>query len=266
MNIKNKEDQNQDLNTSRINNKNTSAIKIRNLSKTFGSKIVLNDVNLDINEGESVAIIGASGSGKSVLLKCILGLLLPDKGSSVIIRNDEYGKIDIAARLVNPKFQIGMLFQGSALFDSLTIGENVAFEAITYNKMDKKAARELAKEKLSMVELDQNIIDLYPSEISGGMQRRVGLARAIASKPDFLFFDEPTAGLDPITSKTIDLLLRKLCDEMNITTITITHDIKCMNIIADKVAVIAEKTIVWYDKLSDIKYSDHPYVKEFITI
>ena len=240
-------------------------IVVKNLAKTFDTKNVLHNVNFEVRTGESLTIIGGSGSGKSVLIKCIMGLLVPDKGSSVIIQGNEYAEISISERFKN-SLDIGMLFQGNALFDSLTICENITFGIRSKKEIDKEEAREIAKQKLEMVELSANILDLYPVEISGGMQKRVALARAIAHNPTLIFFDEPTTGLDPVTAKKISILIREISKKLNATTIAITHDVRCMNIISDSVAVIAEGTIIWHSKLADLAKTNHPYIQEFILL
>ena len=240
-------------------------IVVKNLAKTFGAKNVLHDVSFEVCTGESLTIIGGSGSGKSVLIKCVLGLLVPDKGSSVVIQGREYSGMSISERFKN-SLDIGMLFQGNALFDSLTICENITFGIRSKKEIDKEEAREIAKQKLEMVELSANILDLYPVEISGGMQKRVALARAIAHNPTLIFFDEPTTGLDPVTAKKISILIREISQKLNATTIIITHDVRCMNIVADSVAVIAEGTIIWHSKLADLAKTKHPYIQEFILL
>ncbi len=239
------------------------AILLQNVSKTFGNKNVLHDVNLEITIGETLVIIGGSGSGKSVLLKCIIGLMLPDLGSSIKIYNNEVANLHISKRqqIISA---LGVLFQGNALFDSLPIWHNICFGLLQTNQITPKQALDLAAEKLDMVGLQKDILDLYPEELSGGMQKRVAIARAIANNPKLIFFDEPTAGLDPVTAKKISILIKNLCTDLKATAITITHDVRCMEAIADTVAAISEGTIIWNGRANDITKATHPYIKEFI--
>lgn len=243
--------------------KQSYKIIVTNLSKTFGTKNVLHGVNLSITEGESLVIIGGSGSGKSVLLKCIVGLLDPDPGSAVLINNNNYTHIHISRRLDNDT-TIGVLFQGNALFDSINIWQNIVFGIAQKYRISEFEARRIASEKLEMVELPQNIMDLYPVEISGGMQKRVALARTIAHNPKLIFFDEPTSGLDPVTSNKISVLIRNIATTIHATTITITHDVRCMKRIADSVAVIANHGIIWHSKLDDLYNTDNSYIRDFL--
>jgi len=221
-------------------------ISIQNLSKTFGSHLVLDNINLDIYDGESIAIIGGSGEGKSVLFKCILGLVLPDTGSKILINKHDFSQIHISKRNRRKKntLKVGVLFQGNALFDSLNIWENIMFEPLLHNKVSRKKAKEVAMEQIRMVELDERIAELYPSEISGGMQKRVALARSIASSPELLFLDEPTSGLDPDTSSKIHHLIRKITSDFKITTITITHDLTAVKIIADRMVQLEGSKLI----------------------
>jgi phospholipid/cholesterol/gamma-HCH transport system ATP-binding protein len=221
-----------------------SNIEIKNLSKTFDGNVVLSNVNLEIKSGESFVIIGGSGSGKSVLIKCIAGLLLPDSGSQIIIDGADYSKKLIAMRS-NFTELFGMSFQGGALFDSMSIWQNITFQIRNSRKITKAAARAIALEKLELVGLDSTVLDKYPIELSGGMQKRAAMARAIAHDPKLLFFDEPTAGLDPIMTNVIAQLIRKLGKKLNATTLTITHDMNCVSQIADNIAMIQDGTIIW---------------------
>lgn len=238
-------------------------IIIKNLSKTFHKNIVLQNINLSIKRQELLVVIGASGSGKSVFLSCIIGLMLPDLQSSIIIDNIECSQIFISKRFKH-NTKLGVAFQSNALFDSLNIWQNITFELTQYSNITKEEAKKIAAEKLQMVELNTNIMELYPSEISGGMQKRVAIARAIANNPDLLFFDEPTSGLDPITSKKISTLIKDICSKIKATAIVITHDIKCMNIVADNVAAIDNHTIIWHGNVKEIYNSNNSYVAEFI--
>jgi phospholipid/cholesterol/gamma-HCH transport system ATP-binding protein len=241
-----------------------SKISVKNLSKTFGKKRVLDQVNLEIAPEESVVIIGGSGSGKSVFIKTIMGLIEPDEGSSVVIDGEDVTHIPIIKR-TNFLDQFGMLFQGGALFDSLKIWENVAFDLIRNVKMPHKQAKEIAAHKLSLVGLEHTL-DLYPSELSGGMQKRAAMARAIAkaNPPKILFFDEPTSGLDPITSQVIIELIASLSKELKATTITITHDMRCLEQIGDKAAMIYKGNIKWQGSGKNIQNSNNEFVDQFI--
>ena len=237
-------------------------IKIRNLSKSFGKKHVLNGVDLDLYKGESLVVIGGSGTGKSVLIKCIQGLLKPDSGSIKIndieIVNENSDVID------SMHSKMGMLFQGGALFDSLTVWENVAFDLIQNRHFNKKEAKIVAIKVLRQVGLGEDIADLYPSELSGGMQKRVGLARAVITKPEIIFFDEPTTGLDPIMADVINDLIIESAKDLGATTLTITHDMASARKIADKIAMLYQGKIIWYGTVKDLDKTDNPYVKQFI--
>ncbi len=239
----------------------TPKIRLENLKKSFGSNHVLKDVNLTIEKGESLVVIGGSGTGKSVLLKNILGLLRPDGGKIFIdgqdvlsLKNSEKDEV---------LGQIGMLFQGGALFDSLPVWENVAF-GLLQRGVPTKEAHQTAIEKLLAVGLTEKTATLMPAELSGGMQKRVGLARAIATSPAILFFDEPTTGLDPIMRTVIDSLIIKCVKELGATAITITHDLISARAIADKVAMLYDGQIIWTGPIKDLEKSKNPYLKQFI--
>jgi phospholipid/cholesterol/gamma-HCH transport system ATP-binding protein len=237
-------------------------IEISGLFKSFGPKKVLRGVDLTVGTGESVVVIGGSGSGKSVLLKCILGLMRPDSGS---IRIDGEESVDLsrsARERVRAKF--GMLFQGSALFDSLRVWENVAFGLIQGDRMARRLAKDVALRKLGAVGLDGQVSELFPSELSGGMQKRVALARAIAREPKIIFFDEPTTGLDPIMSDVINKLIVKCVRDLGATAVSITHDMVSARHIADRIAMIHEGRIIWNGPAKDIDRSDNPYVDQFL--
>ena len=203
-------------------------IKITNLHKAFGKKHVLSGVDLDINKGESLVVIGGSGTGKSVLIKCIQGLLTPDSGSILVDDQEVVGLDEDEKEALHSK--MGMLFQGGALFDSLSVWENVAFDLLENKKAPKKAAKNEAIRVLRSVGLAPDVADLSPSELSGGMQKRVGLARAIASKPEIIFFDEPTTGLDPIMADVINDLIIESVKGLGATALTITHDLSLIHI------------------------------------
>ncbi|MBQ2885504.1 MAG: ATP-binding cassette domain-containing protein [Alphaproteobacteria bacterium] len=237
-------------------------ISIRNLHKRFGKKQVLNGVDLDLYKGESLVVIGGSGTGKSVLIKCIQGLLTPDSGSICIDGVEIVGEHHNVIDQMHSK--MGMLFQGGALFDSLTVWENVAFDLIQNRGFSKKKARIVAIKVLRQVGLGSDIADLYPSELSGGMQKRVGLARAVITRPEIIFFDEPTTGLDPIMADVINDLIIESAKDLGATTLTITHDMASARKIADKIAMLYEGKIIWYGTVKDLDKTSNPYVKQFI--
>jgi phospholipid/cholesterol/gamma-HCH transport system ATP-binding protein len=237
-------------------------IRLRGVKKAFGRKQVLNGVDLDVGVGESVVIIGGSGSGKSVTLKCILGLLEPDAGSIQVDGEEVIGMAGHDRDRVNTKF--GMLFQGAALFDSLPVWRNVAFGLLARKDVDRKTARDIAVQKMGLVGLKPEVATLFPSELSGGMQKRVGLARAIASDPEIIFFDEPTTGLDPIMSDVINDLIVKITREMGVTALSITHDMASARKIAHRIAMIYEGKIIWAGSTQDIDRSGNAHVDQFI--
>ncbi|SHE44105.1 phospholipid/cholesterol/gamma-HCH transport system ATP-binding protein [Ruegeria intermedia] len=236
-------------------------IRLENVHKAFGDNHVLRGVNLEIPTGTSMVIIGGSGTGKSVALKCILGLIKPDSGKIYVDGQDaETGDRDAFLA------RFGMLFQGGALFDSLPVWQNVAFRLLRGSlKRPAHEAREIAIDKLRRVGLRANVADLYPSELSGGMQKRVGLARAIAADPEIIFFDEPTTGLDPIMSGVINDLIREIVTEMGATAMTITHDMSSVRAIADNVAMLHDGVIQWTGPVSQMDSSGDPYVEQFIS-
>ena len=250
---------------SKTSTKKTSAkpmIEMDHVSKTFGTKTVLKDINLTINKGESMVIIGGSGSGKSVTLKCILGLMDNDSG---IIKVDgrDIADMDSDERhaLMN---KFGMLFQGGALFDSLPVWENVAFGLIHGRKMGRIQARKIALEKIDAVGMGASVADLYPAELSGGMQKRISLARAIATNPEIIFFDEPTTGLDPIMADVINDLIVKCVKDLGATALSITHDMASARKISDKVAMLYQGEIIWTGPVKDLDKSGNEYVDQFI--
>jgi phospholipid/cholesterol/gamma-HCH transport system ATP-binding protein len=240
----------------------TPKVEVRGLSKAFGRKQVLHDLDLTINAGESLVVIGGSGTGKSVLIKNIIGLMTPDTGS-IRIDGEEVTEMSVREReRVTRKF--GMLFQGAALFDSLPVWENVAFGLIQAQGTGRRAARKAALEAMALVGLDADIADRSPAELSGGMQKRAGLARAVATHPDILFFDEPTTGLDPIMGSVIDNLIVKSVRELGATALTITHDMASARRIADNVAMIHAGRIVWHGPVGMIDRSGNEIVDQFI--
>ncbi|MBX6367704.1 MAG: ATP-binding cassette domain-containing protein [Rhodospirillales bacterium] len=239
-----------------------SKIEIRGLKKSFGRKVVLDGLDLDVAERESLVVIGGSGTGKSVMLKCILGLLEPDAGSIKIDGREVVGLSSREREKLMQKF--GMLFQGGALFDSIRIWENVAFGLIQGRGMDRKAAKEIALSKLRAVGLGPEVAELRPSELSGGMQKRVALARAIAAEPEIIFFDEPTTGLDPIMSDVINDLIVKCVREVGATAVSITHDMASARKIADRIAMLHRGRIIWQGPAAEIDSSGNPYVEQFV--
>ena len=237
-------------------------IKISGLHKAFGEKKVLNSLDLEIGVGESLVVIGGSGTGKSVLLKSILGLLRPEKGS-ILIDGEE--SVNCSARKRQSLMKkFGMLFQGGALFDSLSVWENVAFALIQSRGVNRTEAKKIALDKLAQVGLTPQVGDLSPAELSGGMQKRVGLARAIAVQPEIIFFDEPTTGLDPIMGDVINDLIIKSVRELGATALSITHDMASARKIADRIAMIHEGRIIWAGPVAEIDRSGNPYVDQFI--
>ncbi|MCZ7677012.1 MAG: ATP-binding cassette domain-containing protein [Roseovarius sp.] len=235
-------------------------IELADVHKAFGSNRVLQGVNLSIPRGSSLVIIGGSGTGKSVALKCILGLIRPDSGL-ITLDGKDVTEGDRDAFLA----RFGMLFQGGALFDSLPVWQNVAFRLMRGSlKRPKSEAREIAIEKLRRVGLKREQADLFPAELSGGMQKRVGLARAIAAEPEIIFFDEPTSGLDPIMSGVINDLIREIVTEMGATAMTITHDMRSVRAIADNVAMLHDGVIQWTGPVSQLDCSGDPYLDQFI--
>lgn len=238
-------------------------IELKNVIKSFGSKKVLQGVDLVVPKGSSTVIIGGSGTGKSVTLKCVLGLIQADSGSILIDGIETVGASARERDELMRKF--GMLFQGGALFDSLPVWHNVAFGLIHGNRdMNKDDAKILAIEKLDAVGLGKNVADLYPAELSGGMQKRVALARAIATNPEIIFFDEPTTGLDPIMADVINDLIVKCVKELGATAMTITHDMASARKIADHVAMIHLGKIIWTGSIDELDNSGNPYVEQFI--
>lgn len=234
-------------------------IRLSQLYKSFGSKEVLRGVDLSVSRGESLVIIGGSGSGKSVILKCILGLISPTGGEILLQGKKGPWRSD------NGDFpRIGMLFQGGALFDSLTVIQNVAFGLINGLKKPKEEAHKIALEKLKAVGLTEEVASLMPSELSGGMQKRVGLARAIATNPEILFFDEPTTGLDPIMRSVIDDLIAKCVKGLGASAITITHDLVSAQTIADRVAMLYQGKIIWTGTPKELFTSKNPFVAQFV--
>jgi phospholipid/cholesterol/gamma-HCH transport system ATP-binding protein len=235
-------------------------ISLRGVKKSFGDNHVLRGVDLEIARGTSMVIIGGSGTGKSVALKSVLGLVVPDAGT-IEVDGEDVTRVERDAFLA----RFGMLFQGGALFDSLPVWQNVAFR-LQWGSLKRPAqeARDIAIEKLRRVGLKPDVADRLPAELSGGMQKRVGLARAIAAEPEIIFFDEPTTGLDPIMSGVINDLIREIVVEMGATAMTITHDMTSVRAIADNVAMLHDGVIQWTGPVADMDAAGDPYVDQFI--
>ncbi len=237
-------------------------LKLEGIEKSFGRNNVLRGVDLDVAPGQSLVVIGGSGSGKSVMLKVALGLMTPTAGKVLFDGHDvtnSTGKTRESMRA-----RVGMLFQAGALFDSLTVWENVAFRLINADGVKRRDARERAIETLKKVRLGSEVAGLYPAEISGGMQKRVSLARSIISEPDLIFFDEPTTGLDPITADAINDLIIEQVRGLGAATVTITHDMSSARKIADEVAMLFEGRIIWRGKADDVDHSGNDFVDQFV--
>jgi phospholipid/cholesterol/gamma-HCH transport system ATP-binding protein len=240
----------------------TPKIQLIGVKKRFGAKVVLDGVDLTIEPRSSLVIIGGSGTGKSVTIKCILGILRPDEGT-ILVDGEDITHINGGARdRVMRKF--GMLFQGGALFDSLPVWENVAFGLIQGRGVGRKQARDIAIQKLAKVGLTEDVAFLSPSELSGGMQKRVGLARAIAADPEIIFFDEPTTGLDPIMADIINHLIVSTVKDVGATALSITHDMVSARKISDRIAMLYGGKIIWQGPTGEIDNSGNPYVEQFI--
>jgi phospholipid/cholesterol/gamma-HCH transport system ATP-binding protein len=238
-----------------------SMIRMEQIHKSFGSNHVLRGFDLEIAKGSSMVIIGGSGTGKSIALKCVLGLVQQDSGTVFVDGKNASDVSDRDAFLA----RFGMLFQGAALFDSLPVWQNVAFRLLRGSlKRPRDEARAIAIEKLRRVGLKPDVADRFPAELSGGMQKRVGLARAIAAEPEIIFFDEPTTGLDPIMSGVINDLIREIVVEMGATAMTITHDMTSVRAIADNIAMLHEGVIQWTGPVADMDQSGNPYLEQFI--
>jgi phospholipid/cholesterol/gamma-HCH transport system ATP-binding protein len=237
-------------------------LKLEGVEKGFGAKQVLRGVDLEVARGQSLVVIGGSGSGKSVMLKNALGLMTPDKGRILFGGEDVTNATGKARETMRAR--IGMLFQSGALFDSLTVWENVAFRLINSEGTRRKDAKERAIETLKKVRLGSDVASLYPAEISGGMQKRVSLARSIISEPDLIFFDEPTTGLDPITADAINDLIVEMVRGLGAAAVSITHDMASARKIADEIAMLFEGRIIWRGKAADVMNSGNAYVDQFV--
>ena len=236
--------------------------RLRDVHKAFGDKVVLDSIDLDVGVGESVVVIGGSGTGKSVTIKCIQGLLHPDSGSIQVDGVEVVGMAGREREQINRKF--GMLFQGAALFDSLPVWENVAFGLLAEKRVDRDEAEEIAIAKLAQVGLPPDVGTLFPAELSGGMQKRVALARAIAADPEVIFFDEPTTGLDPIMADVINELIVKITREVGATALSITHDMVSARKISDRIAMLYQGKIIWAGPTAEIDTSGNEFVDQFI--
>jgi phospholipid/cholesterol/gamma-HCH transport system ATP-binding protein len=240
----------------------TPKIELKGVKKRFGPKIVLDGVDITVNAGDSLVIMGGSGSGKSVTIKCVLGILRPDAGT-IKVDGEEVTRLSGRRRdAFLSKF--GMLFQGGALFDSLPVWENVAFGLIQGRGLGRAHARDIALEKLARVGLGPEVANLSPAELSGGMQKRVGLARAIAADPQIIFFDEPTTGLDPIMADVINHLIVSTVRDLGVTALSITHDMASARKISNRIAMLYKGRIIWDGATKDIDNSGNPYVEQFI--
>ncbi len=241
----------------------SAMIEMTGVTKAFGPKRILRGVDLSVGRGQSTVIIGGSGTGKSVTLKCVLGIIRPDAGKIHVDGEDvTYAR---GRKRETQLDKMGMLFQGGALFDSLPVWQNVAFRLLQgTRKKTRDEAHEIAVEKLRRVGLTPDVADQFPAELSGGMQKRVGLARAIAAEPEIIFFDEPTTGLDPIMADVINDLIREIVVEMGATAMTITHDMTSVRKIADRVAMLHEGVIQWEGPVAEIDTTDNPYVHQFV--
>lgn len=237
-------------------------VQVENLSLSLNGREILKDINFEVLQGEIFTIVGGSGSGKTSITKCIVGLWKPTEGKVEVFGKD-INTLSIK-ELDSLRKDIGYVFQGSALFDSLKVWENVGFYYLERTNMSQKEIRQLALEKLRLVGLDEDVLELYPSELSGGMKKRVGIARAIATDPKLIIYDEPTSGLDPITSRMIDDLILSLRDKMGTTSIVVSHDLISAFSISDRIMVLKDGRTVQIGSPQDILSSEIPFVKEFL--
>ena len=245
------------------NNKSASPIiKIEGLSKHFNGQVVLADVNLEVFEGETIVILGASGSGKTVLMNLLIGLLEPDAGR-IVIDGEDVTTFKSESPWDQTRLKMGFLFQGAALYDSMTIGENISFALEQHRKLTDEEVRNIVEDKLRLVELE-GVEDKMPSELSGGMQKRAALARAIAFEPRIIIYDEPTTGLDPIRAKNISDLIVRLQRELHVTSVVVTHDLVCTSIVADRLALLHEGKFLFVGTMEDLRQNKHEYVCEFL--
>ena len=238
-------------------------IKIKNVSKYFGAKVALKNINLEIHDGETLAIIGGSGSGKSTLLRLMIGLIQPTEGE-IWIGNEEISKMT-EEEITKIRLKMGMVFQYSALFDSMTVGDNVAFGLVEHTNLDKAEIQKIVREKLHQVGLE-GVENLMPNELSGGMKKRVSLARAIAFEPEIIFYDEPSSGLDPIMTNKIDELIVNTQRALKVISVVVTHDMVSACRIADRIAMIYNGELIAVDNVENFKKIDDPRVKEFFRV
>lgn len=236
-------------------------IEVRGLLSQFGERVIHQDLNLDVERGEVLGVVGGSGTGKTVLLNTIIGLKEPEGGSVRILGHDRTEMTK--AQEADVERRTGILFQQGALFSSLSVIDNVASPLVEHTKLSREVIRELAEMKIAMVGLKPESHHLKPAELSGGMRKRVGLARALALDPELLFLDEPTAGLDPIGAAAFDELIRQLSDDLGLTVFMITHDLDSLYAITDKVAVLADKHVVAKAPVRELEHSDHPWIREY---
>ena len=239
-------------------------IEIKHLQKTFGEKHVLKDVNLTIPKGKTTCILGGSGSGKSTLIKCLIGLL-DVSGGQILVDGRDITRIKSEVKLAAVRRRFGYLFQEGALFDSMTVGQNVTFGLKYLTDVSEQDYPKIIKEKLALVGLQEDVAKLNPSELSGGMKKRVSLARVLAVEPEVILYDEPTTGLDPIMSDIISDLIIDLKNKLGVTSVVITHDMHSAFKIADYIAFLYEGNILLYGTPQDFKHTDNPYVKQFVT-
>lgn len=237
-------------------------IRIESLSKSFDGQRVLDGVNLEVFEGETVVILGASGSGKTVLMSLLVGLLEPDSGR-IIMAGEDVSAFTSDRQWDKMRLKIGFLFQGSALYDSMTVGENISFALEQHMRFTDEEIQDVVREKLRLVELE-GIEDKMPAELSGGMQKRAALARAIAFNPRIIVYDEPTTGLDPIRAKNISELIVRLQRELQVTSIVVTHDLVCTSIVADRLALLHEGEFLFVGTMEELRRSENRYVREFL--
>jgi len=236
-------------------------IEIRGLRKKLGAKQVLDGVDLDVRTGETVVVMGPSGTGKSVLLKHVLGLMMPDQGSILVDDVDIVGRRERELNLIRRKF--GMVFQGAALFDSMTVGENVGLALTEHTDMEPEQVRERVRERLEWVGL-KNVEAMKPASLSGGRRKRVGVARAIAMDPQFILYDEPTTGLDPIMADVIDRLIRSLQRKLGATSMVVTHDLKSAFAVGDRIAMLLNGKIIYSGTTAEVRTTADPVVRQFL--